>query len=197
VANRLIANRLKGKDQYAEIDQMSWKKLSSRAIFDNPWISVREDHVLNPGGGENDYGVVHFKNKAIAIIPVDVDGNTWLVGQDRYAVGEYSWELPMGGAPHAEDPLLAAKRELKEETGLVAQRWSKLMFLHISNSVTDEVGIVYVAEDLLQGDQQLGETENITLRKLPLVEAVEMAKQGVITDVISVAALLRIVHSDQ
>lgn len=176
---------------------MSWKKLSSKPIFDNPWISVREDRVVNPGGGVNDYGVVHFKNKAIAIIPLDDKGNTWLVGQDRYALGEYSWELPMGGAPHDEDPLLAAQRELEEETGLVARRWSRLMFLHVSNSITDEIGIVYVAEDLRQGKQQLEETENITLKKLPLPEAIEMAKQGLITDVISVAALLRIALSDQ
>lgn len=176
---------------------MSWKKLSSKPIFDNPWITVREDHVINPGGGENDYGVVHFKNKAVAIVPVDDEGNTWLVGQDRYTLGEYSWELPMGGAPHDEDPLLAAQRELREETGLIARRWSKLMFVHLSNSITDETGIIYVAEDLQQGEQQLEETENITLLKLPLVEAIEMAKQGLITDVISVAALLRIALSDQ
>ena len=134
---------------------MSWKKLSSKIVFDNPWISVHEDHVINPGGGESNYGVVRFKRKAVAMIPVDDDGNTWLVGQDRYTLGEYSWELPMGGAPHDEDPLEAAKRELKEETGLSAGRWSKLMTLHTSNSITDEVGIVYVAEDLQQGEQEL------------------------------------------
>lgn len=192
-----MAIRKNGGNRYDEFGDMSWKKLSSKPIFDNTWISVREDHVINPGGGENDYGVVHFKNKAIAIIPVDDEGNTWLVGQDRYTLGEYTWELPMGGAPHNEDPLLAAQRELKEETGLAAQRWSKLMFLHVSNSITDEVAIVYVAEDLQQGKQQLEETENITLKKLPLVEAIEMAKQGKITDVISVAALLRIALPDQ
>ena len=175
---------------------MSWKKLSSKIVFENPWISVHEDRVINPGGGENDYGVVRFKSKAVAMIPLDDEGNTWLVGQDRYTLGEYSWELPMGGAPHDEDPLDAAKRELKEETGLSAGRWSKLMTLHTSNSITDEVGIVYVAEDLQQGEQELEETENIELRHLPLAEAIEMVKQGLITDAISVAALLRIAISD-
>ena len=176
---------------------MSWKKLSSKIVFENSWITVREDHVINPGGGENDYGVVHFKNRAIAILPIDDSGNIWLVGQDRYTLDEYSWELPMGGAPHDEDPLDAAKRELKEETGLIAARWSKLMTLHTSNSITDELGFVYVAEDLQQGEQELEETENIELRHLPLSEAIEMAKQGLITDAISVAALLRVAISDQ
>ena len=176
---------------------MSWKKLSSKVVFDNPWITVHEDRVINPGGGENDYGVVRFKNKAIAVIPIDDDGYTWLVGQDRYTLGEYSWEVPMGGAPHGEDPLEAAKRELREETGLSASRWSRLMTLHISNSITDEVGIVYVAEDLQHGEQQLEETENITLRHLPLAEAIEMAKTGLISDVVSVAALLRIAIPNQ
>ena len=83
---------------------MSWKQLDSRTIYENPWMEVREDHVVNPGGGENHYGYVHFKNRAIAILPLDDDGNTWLVGQQRYTLGEYSWELPMGGAPLDESP---------------------------------------------------------------------------------------------
>lgn len=176
---------------------MGWKKLSSSVVFDNPWITVREDHVINPGGGENDYGLVHFKNKAVAIVPLDEDGNTWLVGQERYTLAEYSWELPMGGAPHDEEPLAAAKRELKEETGLTAGRWSELMRLHTSNSITDEVGVVYVASDLREGEPDPEETEEITIRRLPLAEAVGMVKAGLITDAISVAALLRMAVSDQ
>src|SRR5210317_2386698 len=119
---------------------MSWKQLDSRTIYENPWMEVREDRVINPGGGKNHYGYVHFKNRAIAIMPLDDDGSTWLVGQQRYTLGEYSWELPMGGAPLDESPLVAAKRELREETGLTAMRWSEVMRLHTSNSITDEVG---------------------------------------------------------
>lgn len=170
---------------------MSWKRLHSRLVYENPWITVREDHVINPRGGENHYGHVHFKNKAIAILPLDTDGNTWLVGQDRYTLTDYSWELPMGGGPHNEPPLDAAKRELKEETGLDAGRWIELMRLHTSNSITDEVAIVYVAEELTEGEPDFGETENIEIRKLPLTDAVAMARRGDITDAISVAALLR------
>lgn len=171
---------------------MSWKKLSSRTIYDNDWMQVREDHVINPGGGENQYGYVHFKNCAVAIIPLDDHDNTWLVGQERYTLGAYSWELPMGGAPLEEVPLDAAMRELKEETGLTADKWTEIMRLHTSNSITDEFGVVFLAEDLTVGKPQFEETEVLEIRKLPLVEAVEMAESGAITDAISIAALLRI-----
>lgn len=168
---------------------MSWKKLSSKTVFDNPWITVFEDRVINPGGGRNDYGHVHFKNRAVAIVPLDEDGNTWLVGQDRYTLSQFTWELPMGGAPLHEAPLAAARRELKEETGLSAAKWTELMQLHTSNSITDEAGTVFVAEELTEGESDPDETENIELRKLALTEALEMIERGEITDAISVAAL--------
>jgi 8-oxo-dGTP pyrophosphatase MutT (NUDIX family) len=169
--------------------RMTWKTLESRVVFDNPWITVREDRVINPAGGRNDYGHVHFKNRAVAILPLDDAGNTWLVGQDRYTLGTWSWELPMGGAPIDEDPLAAARRELREETGLTAGRWREIMRLHISNSITDEAGIVFVAEELSQGEPDFEETENIEVRKLPLADAIEMVRRSEITDVVSIAAL--------
>ncbi len=155
-------------------------------------MAVREDEVINPGGGRNLYGHIHFKSRAVAIVPLDDAGNTWLVGQDRYTLGEWSWELPMGGAPLDEEPLDAARRELKEETGLTADDWSELMRLHTSNSITDESGIVYVARQLTAGEPEFEETEDLEIRKLPLTEAVAMARRGEITDAISVAALLRL-----
>ncbi len=171
---------------------MSWTKLSSRSVFENDWMQVLEDHVINPGGGENRYGHVHFKNRAVAIIALDDDDNTWLVGQQRYTLGEYSWELPMGGAPLDEEPLAAAKRELKEETGMTANHWEEVMRLHTSNSITDEVGLVYVATGLSQGEPQTEEMEELAVRSLPLDAAVHMVLDGEITDAISAAALLRL-----
>lgn len=171
---------------------MGWQRLSRKTVFDNPWITVFEDRVINPRGGRNDYGLVQFKNRAVAIVPIDADGNTWLVGQHRYTLGAYSWELPMGGAPLEEDPLTAAKRELREETGLYAAHWEELMTLHTSNSITDEVGTVFVATDLSQGETDFDETEVLDIHRLPLDEAIDMAKDGRITDAICVAALLRL-----
>jgi 8-oxo-dGTP pyrophosphatase MutT (NUDIX family) len=171
---------------------MSWKTLRSKVVFDNPWMTVLEDRVVNPSGGQNDYGHVRFKNRAVAIIPIDDANNTWLVGQDRYTLGQYSWELPMGGAPKNEDPLQAAKRELREETGIRAAQWTELMRLHISNSITDEEGLVFVAKELRHGETDFEETEKLEIRRLPLTEAIAMAVNGEITDAISVAALLRI-----
>ena len=169
---------------------MTWKKLKSKLVYDNDWMQVREDEVINPGGGTNHYGHVVFKNTAVAILPLDDQGNTWLVGQSRYTLGEYSWELPMGGAPAEEDPLAAAKRELREETGLTASSWTEVLRLHTSNSITIEIGIVYRATGLTQGETSFEETEDLTVRKLPVDEAIRMAMEGEITDAISVAALL-------
>ena len=170
---------------------MSWKKLSTKTVYENAWMQVCEDHVINPGGGENHYGHVRFKNVAVAIIALDEHENTWLVGQDRYTLGEYSWELPMGGAPLEERPLLAAQRELAEETGIRATNWEELIRLHPSNSITDELGIAYVATDLSFGETEFEESEDLAIRKLPLADAVQMVLDGAITDAISAAALLR------
>lgn len=171
---------------------VSWKKISGSIVFENDWMSVHEDHVVNPRGGENQYGHVHFKNTAVGIIPIDEAGNIWLVGQQRYTLGAYSWEIPEGGAPHGEPPLDAAKRELKEETGLSAKRWTKILKLHTSNSITDEVAYVYLAEDLTFGETAFDETEDIAIRKLHFDDALAMVDQNEITDAITVAALLHL-----
>ncbi len=169
-----------------------WKKLSGKNIYNNPWISLDEDKVINPGGGKSIYGKVHFKNYAIGIVPLDEELNTWLVGQWRYSLNEYSWEIPMGGGPLNEDILTSAKRELKEETGLSANKWEKILKIHTSNSVTDEIGYAFLAQDLTQGATEFEETEDLEIRKLPLKEAMNMVMRDEITDSISMAAILKI-----
>lgn len=169
-----------------------WRKISGKKIYENPWLILEEHKVINPSGGEGLYGKVSFKNKAIGVIPLDGEGNTWLVGQYRYTLDEYSWEIPMGGGPLGVDILESAKRELREETGLIAAKWTQIMRIHTSNSVTDEEGFVFLAEDLRQGETSFDETEDLQIIKLPLPEAVEWAMSGKITDAISVAGLLKV-----
>ncbi len=167
-----------------------WKTLSSKPIYNNPWISVREDQVINPSGGNGIYGVVSFKNLAIGIVPVDAAGNTWLVGQYRYTLNEYHWEIPEGGGSIGIDPLDSARRELQEETGILARTWTLLSNIHTSNSVTDEVGYLYMAQELTFGESEPEETEQLRVWKLPLAEAIELVMQGKITDSLSMAGLL-------
>jgi len=168
-----------------------WTTLSGEEKYENRWIRVTEYQVINPGGGRGIYGKIHFKNKGIGIIPVDNEGNTWLVGQYRYTLNEFHWEIPEGGAPLSEDPLIAAQRELKEETGLTAKKWTRLLRMNTSNSVTDEECLIFLAEDLHQGDNELEDTEaDLKVRKLPLREALDMVVRGEIADSMSMMGLL-------
>jgi 8-oxo-dGTP pyrophosphatase MutT (NUDIX family) len=169
-----------------------WKLRTTEQIFENPWLSLHQDTVINPGGGISHYGKINFKNLAIGIIPLDEDNNTWLVGQYRYVPDRYSWEIPMGGGPLNIEPLVSARRELKEETGLIANDWQELMRLHTSNSVTDERGLVYVARDLTQGETEFEEVEDLQIQKVSFEEAIERVMSGEITDAVSVAGLLKL-----
>lgn len=166
------------------------KKIST--VYDNPWIQVTHREVLNPAGNEGIYGMVHFKNMAIAIVPLDEEGNTWLVGQYRYTLNEYSWEIPEGGGPLGTPPLESAQRELLEETGITAKKWTKVSKVYLSNSVSDEMGLVYIAQDLSFGEAMPEETEELKLKKLPFSEVVEMVMRGEITDAFAVLAILKV-----
>lgn len=169
-----------------------WKVLGERNVYDNPWINVTEFDVINPSGGKGIYGKVHFKNRAIGVIPLDEELNTYLVGQFRFALNQYSWEIPEGGGVLDIDMLESAKRELKEETGLVAEEWTKLTNFHLSNSVCDEYGAIYMARKLKQEEAMPEETEQLIVKKIPFEKAYEMAEQGIITDSIAVAAILKV-----
>lgn len=169
-----------------------WRRVSSQPVYDNRWISVAHEQVITPAGSEGIYGVVHFKSRAIGVIPIDAHGYTWLVRQFRYTLNQPLWEIPMGGGALDENPLLAAQRELQEETGYSAANWREIMRLHISKSVTDEEGVVYVARDLVAGVQQLEHTEaDLEVLRLPFADAVQWVMEGKITDVISCAGLLK------
>jgi 8-oxo-dGTP pyrophosphatase MutT (NUDIX family) len=173
-------------------DENPWQTLSSEQKYDNPWLKVTEHEVINPNGGRGIYGTVHFKHLAVGVIPVDADGNTWLVGQYRYPLGRYSWEIPEGGGEPGVDPVENARRELREETGIEAGGLELLLELDLSNSVSDEHAYLYVATDLSFGEAAPEDTESLTLRKLPFDEAYAMALDGRITDAMSVAAILRL-----
>lgn len=168
-----------------------WRRTSSRVVYDNPWIRVREDQVVRPDGEPGIYGVVSTR-VATGVVALTEDRHIYLVGQWRYPLERYSWEIVEGGADEGEAPDDAIKRELREEAGLVAGRWQRLgAELHLSNCFTDEVALLYLAEDLEFVGDDPDETEELTIRKLPFDEAVRMVHDGEITDAMSVVAILR------
>jgi 8-oxo-dGTP pyrophosphatase MutT (NUDIX family) len=168
-----------------------WTTLATRLVYNNPWISVREDSVLRPDGKPGIYGVVHYKNRAIGVLPVDADGSIYLVGQYRYPLDTYSWEIPEGGGPLNESPEVTALRELTEETGLTAAHLEPLGApVHLSNSVSDEVSLLFRATGLTPGPAAPEGTERIVVRRIGFDEALDMMKRGEITDSLTVLALL-------
>jgi 8-oxo-dGTP pyrophosphatase MutT (NUDIX family) len=168
-----------------------WTTLSSRSVYENPWISVREDQVLRPDGQPGIYGVVHFKNRAVGVLPVEEDGSVWLVGQYRYPLHAYSWEIPEGGSPTDEQPLETAVRELREETGLTAGQIELVSVSHLSNSVSDEIAYLYRATELIPGPDEPEGTERLQVRRFSWNTAWAMLERGEITDSMSVIALCR------
>ena len=169
-----------------------WTIIKEKAVYDNPWISLTEYEVINPGGGKGIYGKVHFKNTAVGVMVLDENLNTYLVGQYRFVFNAYSWEIPEGGSPVDADPLEGAKRELREETGLEALNWQVLQKMQLSNSICDELAIIYLATGLSQHTSQPEETEDLIVKKIPFAEAWQMVEEGTIIDSMSVAAITKV-----
>lgn len=175
-----------------DLSKNPWTTLSAKEVYDNPWIQITHRDVLTPAGTSGIYGKVHFKNTAIGILPLDQDNHTWLVGQYRYTLDEYHWEIPEGGGPLGTDPLEAAKRELLEETGITARSWTKILDMHTSNSVTDEHGVAYIARDLSFGEAEPEETEDLKVIRVPFSEALAMVMDGRITDSLSMITIMKV-----
>jgi len=169
-----------------------WRRLSRRVAYENPWICVDEDQVIRPDGKDGIYGVVHFKNRAVGVVPLDENDRVLLVGQYRYTLDQYSWEIPEGGVPLDEDPLSGAQRELMEETGYTAAKWQELGRAHLSNSVSDEHAIYFLAEELIPGTPRPEGTERLSLRWVTFPEALTMVERGEITDALSIIASQRV-----
>ena len=169
-----------------------WKITGAKEIYENPWLRLTEYQVVNPSGNKGIYGKVHFRNRAVGIVALDEKDNVYLVGQYRFAIDEWTWELPEGGGPLDETPLETAKRELKEETGLKAEHWEELLTIHTSNSVTDEVGYVFLATGLSQHETDFDDTEDILIKKLPFESVLAKVLSGDITDSLTMAAILKL-----
>lgn len=173
-----------------------WRKGEPRVVYENPWIKVTEQTATAPTGKPALYGLVGFKNLALAILPIDADGKVVLVGQHRFPFGDYSWEIPEGGGPKGEDPLDGARRELAEEAGLQAGRWEEILRVQLSNSVTDELAIGYLATELtpLPAAPHADDTEDFAMVRAPFREVLDAAMTGHIRDALTVAMLLRAYH---
>lgn len=169
-----------------------WTTLESELKYDNPWIRVTEHRVLTPKRTPGIYGTVQFKHLATGVIPIDAEGCTYLVGQYRYVLDAYSWEMPEGGGKPGVPVLESVQRELLEETGFTAGHWLELMRLHLSNSVSDEVATCFLAWDLRPGTPCPDDGEQLVVRRLPFREAAAMVWSGEITDAMSVAAFQRL-----
>lgn len=169
-----------------------WRRRARRIAYDNDWIQVLHDEVTRPDGQPGVYGIVHFRNLAVGVVAIDDQDRVVLVGQHRYALDRYSWEIPEGGVPFDEDPLDGARRELREETGLDASAWREIGRLELSNSITDEVGLMYLATGLTQGEPAPEATEDLRLRWVPFADVAAMIDRGELPDALTQLALERV-----
>ncbi len=178
-------------DEFGTDDRRFTRK-ARQVAYENPWITVWHDEVTRPDGTPGIYGLVHFANLAAGVVAIDDQDRIVLVGQHRYTLDAYAWEIPEGGVPDGEDALTGAQRELREETGVVAAEWRELARLDLSNSVSDERAILFLATGLTHGDAEPEPSEALTIRWVPFDEAVAMTLDGRITDAMSVVGIERV-----
>jgi 8-oxo-dGTP pyrophosphatase MutT (NUDIX family) len=171
-----------------------WRDHGGRTVFENNWVVVTEHGATAPTGAAATYGKVHFKNRAIAMLPLHDDGTVTLVGQHRFPLADYVWEIPEGGGPEGEEPLETARRELREEVGLEASDWREILRVQMSNSVTDELGVGFLAMNFTAVEQEPDETEVLAVERVPFREALDAALAGHVVDALTVAMLLRAYH---
>lgn len=169
-----------------------WTVVSSGTVYENDWIRVDHREVLKPSGRPGIYGTIHFKHQATGVVPIDENGNVILVGQYRFPLQTYSWEIPEGGGAHEVRALESVQRELREECGLAAKQWKEILAMDLSNSVTDEHGTAFLAWELFEVPGEPDETESLKVARVPFWEAIDRVKRGEIRDAISVAALVRV-----
>jgi 8-oxo-dGTP pyrophosphatase MutT (NUDIX family) len=179
-------------DRAAEVGSGPWRRRARRIAYENAWITVWHDDVTRPDGDDGIYGVVHFANLAAGVIVLDEQDRTILVGQHRYTLDEWSWEIPEGGVPPGEAPLDGIRRELREETGIEAAEWLELARVHLSNSISDEAAILYLATHLTHGTASPEPTEQLETRWVAFDDALAMTLDGRITDALSVIAIQRV-----
>ena len=173
-------------------EENPWRIISKKDVYETQWIKVTHHDVLNPAGNQGVYGTVHFKNYALGIIALDENNNTWIVGQYRFPMNEYTWEIPEGGGPVGQDPLASAKRELLEETGIEAGSWTLIQRMQLSNSASDEEAFLYLAKDLAYHKPHPEDNEELEQRKISFGELYELVKDGKVTDSLTVAAVLKV-----
>jgi ADP-ribose pyrophosphatase len=169
-----------------------WVRNARRIAYQNPWLTLWHDDVIRPDGGPGIYGVVHFSNLAAGVLVLDDDDRVLLVGQHRYTLDAYAWEIPEGGVPADETPLDGARRELREETGVEAAEWQELARVHLSNSVTDELAVLFVARGLTHGEATPDVTEQLEICWLPFEDVLAKTLDGSISDAMTVIAVERV-----
>ena len=174
-----------------EDDPRRWRSTAHNVVYGNPWIEVSEHAVIDPNGNSGRYGLVHVRNLAIGVLPIDHAGRVCLVGQHRFPGDYYSWELPEGGGPADVDPLISAQRELKEETGLTARGWLPLLSMDLSNAITDERARAFLAWDLTEGAPEPEESEALRVKWLPFGVLLAEVCAGAIRDAFTQTMVLK------